>query len=55
MDKIQLVFLAVLAFFGGMLCDKYFGFSFPFFTICFLLITGIIFFATSKKSIDEEE
>ena len=55
MDKVQLVFLIVFAIFGGILCDKYFQVSIPFFTISFLLVTGILFFASQISPSDEEE
>ncbi len=55
MDKAQLAFLVVFAIFGGILCDQHFGVSIPFFTISFLLVTGVLFYASQTKSSDEEE
>jgi len=55
MDKTPLYFLFVAAVFGGILCDTTIKFGFPFFTISFLLVTGILFFASQTKKSDEEE
>lgn len=55
MDKTSLYFLFVAALFGGILCDRYVGTIFPFFTIAFLLVTGIIFYTLTKNRNDEEE
>ncbi|MGB1041272.1 MAG: hypothetical protein ACPGVD_10390 [Flavobacteriales bacterium] len=55
MDKTPLHFLFVAALFGGILCDRYVGTSFPFFTIVFIAMSGIIYYTVTKNTNGEEE
>jgi uncharacterized ion transporter superfamily protein YfcC len=55
MARVQLIFLAILAIAGGIMCDNYFAFSIPFFTICFVLISAMLFIAFKPHNSDEEE
>ena len=54
MKKESLYSLIVAAIFGGILCDRYIGTSFPIFTIAFVCVSAIIFFMFIKKEKEDE-
>ncbi|MDB4089028.1 hypothetical protein N9544_05315 [Flavobacteriales bacterium] len=55
MDKTSLYFLFVAALFGGILCDRYIGTSFPFITLILLAMAGVIFYVVTKNLPSDEE
>ncbi len=55
MDKTPLYFLFVAALFGGILCDRYVGSSFPFITIILVAMAAVIFFVVTKNLPDDKE
>ncbi|MEN8927845.1 MAG: hypothetical protein ABF242_10565 [Flavobacteriales bacterium] len=55
MDKTPLYFLFVAAFFGGILCDRYIGTSFPYITLILLAMAGMIFYVVTKNLPNDEE
>ena len=55
MDKTPLYFLFVAALFGGILCDKYVGTSFPYITLILLAMAGMIYYVVTKNLPNDEE